>query len=590
MIVRLATALLAFFVLVLSLQNADEPVLTAVRYLTFNDINFLHTTDTHGWYSGHLNQKTYNANWGDFVSFAHHMRELAHSNGQDLILVDSGDRHDGNGLSDITTPNGARSLPVFMKQNYDIVTLGNHELYVAENSKLEFEEVVPRYGENYVCSNVEYLDNGEWKPFGNRLRYFETPVQKIRVLAFSFLFNFDRNNDQTKVTPIIEAVRQGWFQNALEEHKGKVDMIVVVGHMPVDRRWNEMLVLHTELRTHYPDIKIQYFGGHSHIRDFVVYDAKLTGLQSGRFCETIGFLSASMNAESTDSRNGYFRSYIDFNLELFMHHSQRTPENFATGAGINVTELIEETRQDLQLDTVLGRVTKSNYYMDYVPISHPKNLFRLLTEKVLPLLKPNPGVSVHEERLIIINTGSVRYDLYKGPYTIDSHYIISPFQNDWVKVLLPKHVAVQIASKLNENSYIAADSALNPSVDNRYLLPPHQRHMVGLGKRGQTVMTYPSIINEVKLTKGYVTQDDFGNDGDDTPHKAVVNYPIPNVVQSEELKPYGDSMVDVVFYNFIAPNVRWALGELRYPMPEVEFYSDDYLGLLLNDYVSSGTV
>lgn len=31
---------------------------------------------------------------------------------------------------------------------------------------------------------------------------------------------------------------------------------------------------------------IQAFGGHTHIRDFTVYDSMSTGLESGRYCET----------------------------------------------------------------------------------------------------------------------------------------------------------------------------------------------------------------------------------------------------------------------------------------------------------------
>ena len=86
-----------------------------IRDLEWDDLNFLHTTDTHGWYSGHLNQQTYHANWGDFISFSSRLRDIANANGQDLFLVDTGDRHDGNGFSDITSPNGKVSLPIFLQ-------------------------------------------------------------------------------------------------------------------------------------------------------------------------------------------------------------------------------------------------------------------------------------------------------------------------------------------------------------------------------------------------------------------------------------------------------------------------------------------
>ena len=32
-------------------------------------LNVIHTTDTHGWLEGHILEKNYGADWGDFVSF-----------------------------------------------------------------------------------------------------------------------------------------------------------------------------------------------------------------------------------------------------------------------------------------------------------------------------------------------------------------------------------------------------------------------------------------------------------------------------------------------------------------------------------------
>lgn len=563
--------------------------LATFRDLAFGDLNFLHTTDTHGWYLGHLNQKTYSGDWGDFVSFAHHLKQKARQNGQDLLLVDSGDRHDGNGLLDITSPNGARSLPIFIEQDYDLLTLGNHELYLAENSQQEYEIVAKHYGEKYVSTNVEYLDGGKWVPIGNKYRYWKTEVKGTRVLALGFMFDFARYNEKTKVTPIAEVIQKDWFQEILDKFPAEeVDTVVVVTHVPVDRDWNELALLHAELRVHYPETKIEYFGGHSHIRDFVVYDEKLVALQSGRFCETVGFLGVNLNATGNEASEVYSRRYIDFNTDLFRYHSGKSVDAFDTKKGNHVKSLIALAREDLGLDNVIGYVNNSNYYMDYVPVSHPKNLFRLLAKKVLPTLEAEKGVETSQERLILINTGSVRYDLYKGPYTLDTHYIVSPFQNKWVKVTVPKYIAVQIAPKLNQGGYIMAAASNEP------LAPPHQTPKV-FHKRDQQVMDlsqYDDLdLHVEKLTKGYVTYDDFGNKGDDTIHKAVINYPVPNVVQSVELKHNGrKAPVDVVFYDFITPNVKEVFQQLDYPFPEVEYYSDRYLGQLLNDYVAENEI
>ena len=67
--------------------------------LAWGQLNVLHTTDTHGWLEGHLKEANYGADWGDFVSFSRHLQQMAGNLGVDLLLIDTGDLHDGNGLS-----------------------------------------------------------------------------------------------------------------------------------------------------------------------------------------------------------------------------------------------------------------------------------------------------------------------------------------------------------------------------------------------------------------------------------------------------------------------------------------------------------
>lgn len=543
------------------------------RNLTWNDINFVHTTDTHGWYSGHINQPLYHANWGDFISFTTHLRRITHSRNQDLLLIDSGDRHDGNGLSDITSPNGLKSTPIFIKQDYDLLTIGNHELYLWENSKQEYETVVNHFQDKYVCSNVDIrLDNGLFVPLGLKYKYFTTPIRGIRVLAFGFLFDFKRFNSGTRVTPMAETIHEPWFQEAL---KHEVDLIIIVGHTPISHNWGEFYQVHQYLRQFFPDTIIQYFGGHSHIRDFTVFDSLSTGLQSGRYCETVGWTSVNLDKADLNLpvRQRFSRSYIDFNTDSFKYHTNLDKE-FDTAKGKLVSKLIRETRKELKLDTLIGYV-KTNYYVDYVPIDHPKSIFNLLALKILKTLPK----SKHEERITIINTGSIRYDLYKGPYTIDSKFIVSPFENIWVNITVPKSVATKVAAKLNDADYISASR----------LKPPHQYDL-----QVQDLSTSPHQAHfdmQEKLPKGYVTHDDFGADGDDTLHRAVVNFPVPNVIQSVEINDEVDSPVNLVFYSFITPNIIWALKELNFSTEQVPTpYSDIYLGTLLNEFVANNKI
>lgn len=58
--------------------------------LEWGQLNFLHTTDTHGWLEGHLKEQNYGADWGDYVSFTTAMKAKARELGVDLLLVDTG--------------------------------------------------------------------------------------------------------------------------------------------------------------------------------------------------------------------------------------------------------------------------------------------------------------------------------------------------------------------------------------------------------------------------------------------------------------------------------------------------------------------
>jgi 2',3'-cyclic-nucleotide 2'-phosphodiesterase (5'-nucleotidase family) len=60
--------------------------------LEWGQINFLHTTDTHGWLEGHIKEQNYGADWGDYVSFTKGMKKKARKLGVDLLLVDTGVR------------------------------------------------------------------------------------------------------------------------------------------------------------------------------------------------------------------------------------------------------------------------------------------------------------------------------------------------------------------------------------------------------------------------------------------------------------------------------------------------------------------
>lgn len=549
-----------------------------IRDIKIGQLNFLHTTDTHGWLGSHLLQSDYDADWGDFVSFVSNFRANNLNEGQDLLVIDTGDKHDGNGLSDATDPNGIETTPIFNEQDYDLMTLGNHELYMPENSILEYKTATShKFKNKYVSSNVEFInDAGEIVPFGNKFLYFETQNSKTRVLAFSFMFNFRRFNNRTNVAPPMEEVSKDWFYEVTETYgEEKVDLVLIFGHMPVtDLESREMYELHCFMRSIYPHTVIQYFGGHSHIRDFAIFDEKATGLQSGRFAETVGFLSID---NVTSESPAFFRRYIDFNKRSFEHHLKKGSNKMKSRKGRQISDKLKALRKKLRLDDVIGYVPKT-YFMSARPLDSEENLYHMITHSVLPRLR-SQVTDVSLGRYIMINTGAVRYDLFEGPFTTDSEFIVLPFPNEWHYLELPNHIASKIEHYLNRGPVIAS------------LAPPNAAALYA----ADGAATCP-FIDQPYLTEGYTTADDGGCKGDDTVHNSQVEYEIPNVVQHVRLVSEGaDDKVHFIFYSFLQPNILQAVNaivldeggsEAGYDESSCKIYGGNSTKVLLRDYIS----
>jgi len=81
-------------------------------------------SNAQGWVEGHIKEPSYSADWGDVFSFVQHMRDKAHKEGRDLLLIDTGDLHDGTGLSDTTVPDGKITDEIFKHLDYDLLSIG----------------------------------------------------------------------------------------------------------------------------------------------------------------------------------------------------------------------------------------------------------------------------------------------------------------------------------------------------------------------------------------------------------------------------------------------------------------------------------
>ncbi|KAF3033376.1 hypothetical protein E8E12_004069 [Didymella heteroderae] len=595
--------------------------------LEWGQINFLHTTDTHGWLEGHIKEQNYGADWGDFVSFTRHMKQKANKLGVDLLLVDTGDLHDGAGLSDATSPNGLISNPIFENVDYDLLTIGNHELYVTEIAYETFSNFSKVYGDKYLTSNVQIKNpsTGAFEYIGAQYRYFTTE-RGLNVMAFGVLFDFTGNSNVSKVIKAADLVKEQWFLDAVN-YKDPIDLFVLTGHNPV--RFNESSssfdTVFSAIRSQRPDIPIQGFGGHTHIRDFAVWDNKATALESGRYCETLGWLAMSglnstakkvkknpkgvpnptrvaVPARSTGTVSAsvliptstspsnlrYARRYLDWNRQTFAYHAKgsQNMDAFGTPKGAKVSSEITSDRAKLNLTSLYG-CAPATYCQYCKPFGADGNIFKLL-QTALSTVVVNE-TRKDNARLIIINTGSVRFDLAQGPFTYDDSFIVSPFDDAFQFIPdVPYEQASKVLDILNAGPYQkkrdlqTSDFGFNNILADRdtCIDPPLTHTYEGVtrrSKQGGRLIRRQST----KPTPGYTTVDDFGTDGDDTVHSTIPHYSQPNDLQANGSFPLDGSLpktVDLVFLDFIASYIVNALNSAdvggKFSLSQVSYYMD----------------
>jgi 2',3'-cyclic-nucleotide 2'-phosphodiesterase (5'-nucleotidase family) len=517
-----------------------------------------------------------------------------------LIVVDTGDRIEGNGLYDGSDPKGKYYYDLFKQQPIDVICTGNHELYKANSSNDELHYTVPNYKNSYIASNLDIInpDRGTQEPLAPRFRKFVTKNQKLRVVSFGFLFDFTGNANNTIVQPVAETIKEEWFRKALEDRE--VDIILVIGHVGV--RMNEFKLIFEAIRNAQWDTPILFFGGHVHIRDFTTYDKNSAAIASGRYLETVGFMSVDGLKGDKKRKNDaeiaelasikVSRRYIDKNLYSFHRHTGMNSSTFPTKAGKNVSQGIAAARKALKLDKTHGCAPQP-LYVNRAPYPSESSLFSWLTDQVFPTqLLHAPRVKKGKKGLVITNTGAMRFDIFKGPFTKDTEFLVSPFTSEFRYVKdVPVKVAGRVLKLLNSKGPLL-DMAVNSNGQNLQswmLAPPEQMGGLMAARSaqiqksqlqsdsiafvpttgGQAPLLSPNGDKKDKpeLKPGYTTLDDAGSDGDDTEHSHVQFFDVPNAIQAPigglllPLDPNNDETVDLVYNEFVEP---WIVLALQY--------------------------
>ncbi|KAK5991831.1 Secreted protein [Cladobotryum mycophilum] len=552
--------------------------------LEWGQVNFLHTTDSHGWLEGHLKEQNYGADWGDFASFAKYMKHKANQMGVDMLMIDTGDLHDGTGLSDSTNPDGDKSMPIFKEIDFDLLTIGNHELYVTEVALQMFTQYAHKWGDRYLTSNVKVYNqtSRQYEYVGATHRYFTTAMG-LRVMAFGVLFDFNLNSNISQVIPAKDMIQKQWFIDALNTDK-PIDMFILIGHNPVNISdpVSTMKTVWDGIRAQpkYRKTPIQVFGGHTHIRDFAVYDESSIAIESGCYCETLGWVSMSGFNSSTSGFRGprnpvgvlnpsrkalnsstspfvYSRRYLDWNRKTFVYHSTNDSATFDDPYGLHITGDITTTRAGLKLGDVYGCAPET-WCINCVPFGEKGDIYTGVVAPAIASVVVNQS-RADKSRLYLGNTGIVRFDLHKGPFTYDDNFIVAPIRDVFMYIAdVPFSLAREAIDRLNtpprkrdDLAYMPLPRAecINPALD---VAPDsHQNHH-----------QVRSVMRRQELVPGHVTKDAWGTDGDDTLHTSIAGYKLPRYFEAQAGFPQtgNPDKVDLVFFDFLEKRILPQLG------------------------------
>ncbi|KAG9312319.1 Metallo-dependent phosphatase-like protein [Chiua virens] len=569
-------------------EYPQVPLTPPYRPLVWGDFNVIHTTDTHGWLLGHQKsswpEPNYSGDLGDFASFVTHMKQIAIEKDVDLLLVDSGDLHDGTGLSDGFPPGGvdAHDSNKFLEQlPYDVMSIGNHELYVYADTYDMYTNFVPHLNGRYLSSNVNItVFNSEGEavsvPVGNRYTKFTT-MKGRTVTSLGVLYDFSGNSENTTVQYVADMVKERWFAEAIAEEP---DVFVLVGHMPVS--YDNWPVVFDAIRAVHPHTPILIFGGHTHIRDCQQYDGRSMALESGRYMETIG-ANLSESIENTNNIS-FTRRYLDQNRVAYEYHTTMSNTTFDTSYGQGITAGLLQLAINFDLSYLYGYAPQT-YTMDQNPYPSSENVMTLFIAEAAPVALAINNTRAGIPNIIITNSDELRYNVFEGPFTKNDQLTAAPFTDSFYYI---PNVTASVANQVLP--------ALNGGSSSKRSLGEEE-----LWRRGHVEKRYRAWLEEMDrrqlspttsdLTLGYVTTDGCPGAGDDTLHNPLPYYSIPDYISSNPPNVTDATPIDLVFVNFIESDVLSILNRVQnatsYTSSDVSLYTPTLADAVLGLYAQA---
>jgi len=432
------------------------------RQVVWDDVNVVSVTDVHGWVDGHRhpdNSPRLDADYGDLLSFRHHIEAEADHQRRDVLYLNSGDLVDGRGISDVTSPKGSVFFRLLQQVPFDAYTVGNHELYEGGTVReLVDSGLVGSLGGGYLSSNVVWADGpNSGTPIGSRYKVWTGKRTGIRVLLLGFLYDFVGADASVEVVPVERALEEPWVDDAL--HEGGIDAVVVLAHMDLRDRLVTAIV--DRIRRSHPTIAVQVLAGHTHYRGFTRVDDHAASLEAGKYLDTVGWVSFPIAAAAPES-TWFDYEFIDATKDALAIAAGVTRAAFPTLAGDLFREEVAIARAALGLDTVLG--CPAQRYSTTASFSTEESAYGLMMRDVNPvaLFLPPRNMSM----VSIQSVGSLRYDVYPGAMTVDDVITVAPFGDVFFRLpAVPGSTVADTVAILSTEGESAISSSVRAGIE-----------------------------------------------------------------------------------------------------------------------------
>eukprot|EP00802_Teleaulax_amphioxeia_P008441 Tamp_08450.p1 GENE.Tamp_08450~~Tamp_08450.p1 ORF type:complete len:541 (-),score=151.44 Tamp_08450:702-2324(-) len=388
-----------------------------------NDVNIVHLTDVHSWLSGHLHEPADEADYPDVLAFFQQLEAMAHAQGKDLFLFNSGDIVDGTGLAGATAIDGQGILPIIRQMPFAAITCGNHELYIDSTiGNMVQSGFIDSWKGRYIQGNIRNSTT-------NAL--LGTPYAHIagamgtELVVLGFLYNMWDSCKSVTVQHVELAVKEPWFAEAMAAASdAKVSAIVVLAHMHVEDHLVSVLL--KAIRATNKLKSVIFLTGHTHIRAYAALDPRAISMESGKYLDTVGLLGCSTTAEGLSCEH----EFVTPHKPTFYNMTSTTATTFQTPASLAMRNDIAKLRAKMSLDTVIGCSDRD--YNPFVPIDLPTSLWKLFMYQVAPAEVPLPS---QKHFVFVGSTGSFRWTLFAGNVSIDDTYVVNPFKDPFEATL-----------------------------------------------------------------------------------------------------------------------------------------------------------